>query len=93
MDNETGKKPEEPTARTNTPRQLDFAVVEVDANGGMVLFGKQPPAQITFAELEQWMALNVIKDKAIIRTYIKHREVVVHKEVVTTTTFKALKKK
>ncbi len=81
-------------ARTNTPRQLDFMVVEVDANnGGMVLFGKQPPAQITFAELEQWMALNVIKDKAIIRTYIKHREVVVHKEVVTTTTFKPLKKK
>ncbi len=90
MDSETDAQKQ---ARTNTPRQLDFAVVEVDANGGMVLFGKQPPAQITFAELEQWMALNVIKHNAIIRTYIKHREVVVHKEVVTTTTFKPLKKK
>jgi hypothetical protein len=93
MGNENEETDAQKQARTNTPRQLDFAVVEVDANGGMVLFGKQPPAQITFAELEQWMALNVIKDKAIIRTYIKHREVVVHKEVVTTTTFKPLKKK
>ena len=79
--------------RTKTPRRLDFLVAEVDAEGKVSMFPRQPPQQITFADLENWMSANVIKDKAIIRTYIKHREVVVHKEVVTTTTFKSVKKK
>lgn len=92
MGNENEETEQQKQARTNTPRQLDFLVVESNEKGELTMLLKQPPPQITFADLEAWMAQNVIKDKAIIRTYIKHREVVVHKEVVTTTTFKARKK-
>lgn len=92
MGNENEETEQQKQARTNTPRQLDFLVVEMNEKGELTMLIKQPPQQITFADLEAWMAQNVIKDKAIIRTYIKHREVVVHKEVVTTTTFKARKK-
>jgi hypothetical protein len=94
MDNEDAvSESESNETRTKTPRQLDFLVAEVDAEGKVSMFQRQPPPQITFADLENWMSANVIKDKAVIRTYIKHREVVVHKEVVTTTTFRSVKKK
>lgn len=78
---------------TKTPRPHDFCVVEVDAQGQISLFGKQPPPQLTFAALEDWMRTNVqIKDKAVIRTYIKHREILVEKAVKVETTFKPVKK-
>lgn len=90
MDEENDTAAEE--KGTKTPRPHDFCVVEVDTQGQLALFGKQPPPQLTFSQLEDWMRANVIKDKAIIRTYIKHREILVEKKVTVETSFKAVKK-